>query len=167
MALYRAQRWNQSQAENSEFYFGPLSLLLFGAASFVYELMPGGPDYSPDVATTTSFFVDEQIPANWTNRVTPYSNSDVTNQIVEMYLLHPVLFGGNTADGMFAPYEMFIIETDHATLFRYLRRPPKLRRHRGRQDPLHNLGDRDSLPPLPACHRISSLRSERCYYSNG
>ncbi len=33
LALYRYQRYQQSLAENPDFYFGPLSLLLFGAAS--------------------------------------------------------------------------------------------------------------------------------------
>lgn len=114
LALYREQRYYQSLAENPDFFFGPLSLLLFGAASFLYELMPSGPDYTPDIETISSFFGAEQddngdwtfnnaeqIPANWTNRVSPYSNNDVTAQILEMYLLHPVLFGGNTADGSF------------------------------------------------------------------
>lgn len=84
LALYRAQRYNQSLAENPNFYFGPLSLLLYGAASFLYELMPSGPNYSPDEATISSFFGaqkqsdgsytfngNEKIPDNWTNRVAP------------------------------------------------------------------------------------------------
>jgi hypothetical protein len=35
MALYRAQRYNQSLNENGNFYYGPKSLLLYGAASFL------------------------------------------------------------------------------------------------------------------------------------
>lgn len=113
LAVYRKQRYDQSQAENPNFYFGPFSLLLFGAASFLYELMPSGPDYIPDVPTISSFFGAEQvngewtfngeekIPENWTNRLTPYSITDVGNQILSMYLLNPVQFGGNTADGVF------------------------------------------------------------------
>ncbi|KAK3678167.1 hypothetical protein LTR78_002263 [Recurvomyces mirabilis] len=114
LSLYRSQRWHQSQAENSNFYFGPLSLLLYGAASFLYELMPSGTHgYAPDLATISSFFgaqknsdgtwgfVHEKIPANWTNRVAPYTNNDVTLEIVHMYLENPVLFGGNTAAGSF------------------------------------------------------------------
>lgn len=114
LAEYRYQRYQQSLVENPNFYFGPLSLLLFGAASFLYELMPSGPDYTPDIETISSFFGAEQndngdwvfnnqekIPDNWTNRVSPYTNNDVTAQILEMYLLHPVLFGGNTASGAF------------------------------------------------------------------
>jgi len=115
LALYRLQRYNQSVKENPNFYFGPLSLLLFGAASFLYELMPNGNHgYAPDLETISSFFGAEQngdgtwsfnnmekIPDNWTNRVDPYDNQKVTTQILEMYLLHPVLFGGNTADGSF------------------------------------------------------------------
>lgn len=114
LATYRKQRYDQSLKENSNFFFGPLSLLLYGAASFLYELMPSGTNgYKPDLATISSFFgakkntdgtwafTAEKIPADWTNRVSPYTNNDVTNQILQMYLLDPVLFGGNTADGSF------------------------------------------------------------------
>lgn len=115
LSLYRRQRWQQSAAENPNFYFGPLSLLLYGAASFLYELMPNGNrGYAPDLETISSFFGvekqgdgsyafnnQERIPANWTNRVTPYSNTDVTREILALYLANPVLFGGNTADGKF------------------------------------------------------------------
>nr|POE76235.1 aromatic peroxygenase [Quercus suber] len=115
LAQYRLERYNQSRRDNPNFYFGPLSLLLFGAASFLYELMPSGTHgYAPDLATISSFFGAEQaadgtwtfnnhekIPDNWTNRVDPYDNTKVGAQIIEMYLLHPVEFGGNTADGSF------------------------------------------------------------------
>lgn len=114
MALYRSQRYAQSLAENPNFYFGPLALLLFGASSFLYELMPSGPTYTPDLPTISSFFgatqnADgsfspnnaEKIPANWHNRVTPYSNTDVTLEIIAQYLDHPVLFGGATGNGGF------------------------------------------------------------------
>ncbi|KAF1985111.1 putative aromatic peroxygenase [Aulographum hederae CBS 113979] len=114
LAEYRYQRYQQSLAENPNFYFGPLALLLYGAASFLYELMPNGNHgYAPDLETITTFFgavnngdgtwghVPERIPDNWTNRKTPYTNNDVTTQILEMYLLRPVLFGGATADGGF------------------------------------------------------------------
>ena len=83
LAEYRYQRYHQSIAENPNFYFGPLSLLLFGAASFLYELMPSGTqDYAPNLETISSFFGaekqddgtwafngKERIPYNWTNRV--------------------------------------------------------------------------------------------------
>jgi hypothetical protein len=115
LALYRKQLYDKSVVENENFYFGPLSLLLYGAASFLYELMPNGNhNYQPDLETISSFFGAqkndggtwsfnnvEKIPDNWTNRVSPYTNNDVTNEILKMYLLHPVLFGGNTASGSF------------------------------------------------------------------
>ncbi|KAK5709320.1 hypothetical protein LTR17_019891 [Elasticomyces elasticus] len=114
LSVYRNQRWHESQVENPNFFFGPLTLLLYGAASFLYELMPSGTHgYAPDLATISSFFgaekqsdgtwkyVYEKIPPNWTNRVAPYTNNDVTLEIVSMYLENPVLFGGNTADGSF------------------------------------------------------------------
>lgn len=114
MAKYRYERYMQSKAENPNFYFGPLTVLLYGAASFLYELMPSGPDYVPDVATISSFFGaqpdgqggwtstgGERIPPNWTNRVKPYTGTDVVGEILAQYLANPVLFGGNTGDGTF------------------------------------------------------------------
>ncbi|KAF8864569.1 hypothetical protein BDZ45DRAFT_669342 [Acephala macrosclerotiorum] len=114
LAKYRYQRYQQSLQNNPNFYFGPLSLLLFGASSFLYELMPSGPDYTPDEATISSFFGaekqsdgtytfngQEKIPDNWTNRVEPYTNSDVVAEILAQYLEYPVLFGGATGNGGF------------------------------------------------------------------
>ena len=94
---------------------GPLSLLLYGAASFLYELMPSGTHgYAADLATISSFFgahkntdgtysfgYDEKIPDKWTNRVAPYTNELVGKEIVALYLASPVLFGGKTSNGSF------------------------------------------------------------------
>ena len=114
LSLYRKQRWTQSQAENENFYHGPLSLLLYGAASFLYELMPGGPAYNPDLPTISSFFGatrsadggwefngQEKIPDAWTNRLVPYSIPLVAEEIFAMYSENPVQFGGNTGPGQF------------------------------------------------------------------
>lgn len=104
LAVYREERWYQSQAENPNFFFGPLSLLLFGAASFLYELFPSGTrGYAPDLPTISSFFLNERLPENWTNRIEPYSNRLVTEQILAMYFLAPVPFGGNVGPGTFVP----------------------------------------------------------------
>jgi len=113
--LYRYQRYQQSLSENGNFYFGPSSLLLFGAASFLYELFPSlGPAGAPDLPTMESFFGAqsdgnggytfndmEKIPSNRYNRRLPYSNNDVTIEIAAQYLEYPVLFGGNVAQGNF------------------------------------------------------------------
>ncbi|MCJ1418008.1 hypothetical protein MMC32_004353 [Xylographa parallela] len=114
LALYRSQRYAQSKAENGNFYYGPKSLLLYGAASFLYELFPSlGPAGTPDLATIASFFgavadghggwahVPEQIPPNWYNRVSAYTNLDVGTEILAQYLAYPVLFGGNAGLGNF------------------------------------------------------------------
>ena len=108
LAKYEKERYDQSKAENPNFYYGPKSLLLYGAASFLYELFPsGGNEGVPDVPTISSFFgavansdgsyshVPEQIPDNWYNRDSPYSLMDVGNEIMSQYLEYPVLFGGN------------------------------------------------------------------------
>ena len=114
LAKYRYQRYQQSLQDNPNFYFGPLSLLLYGASSFLYELMPSGPDYTPDYDTISSFFGaqknddgtysftgEEKIPNNWINRVEPYTNELVTDEILAQYLEYPVLFGGATGNGGF------------------------------------------------------------------
>lgn len=114
LALYRYQRYQQSLHDNPNFYFGPLALLLFGASSFLYELMPSGPSYTPDLPTISSFFGAqkqndgtyafnnaEKIPDNWYNRVKPYTNTDVTLEILAQYVEYPVLFGGSTGNGGF------------------------------------------------------------------
>ena len=130
LALYRYQRYQDSLAHNPNFYFGPLSLLLFGAASFLYELMPNGNHgYVPDLETISTFFGtskdasgkwvfnnNEKIPDNWTNRVAPYTNTDVTLEIVAMYLEHPVLFGGATGNGGFDALPTFGTDITKGTL---------------------------------------------------
>jgi hypothetical protein len=114
MAAYRKQRYEDSKANNPNFYYGPLALLLYGAASFLYELMPAA-NGQPDLATMQAFFGasqradgswyfnnQERIPSGgWTPRTTPYDNNGVTQQILAMYLAQPVLFGGNAGAGNF------------------------------------------------------------------
>lgn len=112
LAKYRYERYQQSLRDNPNFELGPLGLLVFGAASFLYELMPSGTrGYAPDEYTISTWFgaskqsdgsykfVPERIPDNWTNRVEPYSTVDVVEQILAMYLKYPVPFGGNTGKG--------------------------------------------------------------------
>jgi hypothetical protein len=70
LAKYRYQRYQQSLKDNSKFYFDPLSLLLFGASSFLYELMPSGTDYIPDEATISSFFgAEKQSDGSYTSKM--------------------------------------------------------------------------------------------------
>jgi hypothetical protein len=45
--------------------------------------------------------VPEKIPDNWFNRRSPYSNNDVTNEILTLYLKYPKLFGGNVGTNNF------------------------------------------------------------------
>ena len=124
LALYRFQRYQQSLASNPNFYFGPKSLLLYGAASFLYELFSSfGNAGVPDLATISSFFGAEsdgkggwrfnnreRIPPNWYNRKTPYTDTDVAVEIVALYLEYPVLFGGNTGKGSFDTVSFGAIE---------------------------------------------------------
>ena len=99
LARYRAERWDISQAQNPRFYFGPKALLLYGAATFLYELFPSSTTGVADQATIMSFFgavenpraeggfahVGERIPLGWRNRRKPYTLLDVSVQAVKMY----------------------------------------------------------------------------------
>ncbi|KAK4498625.1 hypothetical protein PRZ48_009135 [Zasmidium cellare] len=112
---YRYQRYLQSRADNGNFFFGPGSLLLYGAATFLYELFPSAESTgSGDEATMMSFFgankdangnyyqnSGERIPPNWRARTDPYDGLKVGAQIIAMYLERPVLFGGNVGPGNF------------------------------------------------------------------
>ena len=115
LALYRYQRYQQSLAENGNFYFGPKEVLLFGAASFLYELFPSfGPAGKPDLPTISSFFGaqsdgrggytfnnQERIPENWYNRKVPFTTTDAAAEVVAQYLEYPVPFGGNVGQNNF------------------------------------------------------------------
>ena len=123
MAQHQFNRYQNSKATNPNFFFGPKSILLYGAASFLYELFPShGPDASPIFLDTGSFYGTtnpdvkgnvkfnntEHIPINpdplglgWFSRTRPYNISDIVVQIVDLYTLHPVLFGGNVGVGNF------------------------------------------------------------------
>lgn len=109
---YRAERWRESQATNPNFFFGPGSLLLYGAASFLYELFPGS-NYAATPDTMMSFFgvnktesgdfkyVGERPPPGWKNRVAPYTLMLTGNEIGKMYQVEPEPFGGNVGQGNF------------------------------------------------------------------
>ncbi|CAF0824280.1 unnamed protein product [Adineta ricciae] len=83
-------------------------LLLYGAATFLYELFPNGTDKLPTEKVISSFFgakqtgngkwaaTPERIPSNWYKRETPYTLVDVAVEILKLYLEHIALFGGNT-----------------------------------------------------------------------
>lgn len=113
------KRVSEISLQPSSFSHGPKSVLLYGAASFLYELYPsnGG---QPDLATISTFFGAksdgndgwtfnnaEQIPSNWSNRPTPYGLADVATEVAAQYLLHPVLFGGNAGVGNFDLLDSF------------------------------------------------------------
>ncbi|KZM20083.1 Unspecific peroxygenase [Ascochyta rabiei] len=116
LAAYRSQRYDESVQENDNFFFGPLALLLYGASSFLYELFPSyGNEGTPDLKTISSFFgttadssapggwkyTAERIPDNWFNRRAPYTNNDVTIEILSQYVQYPKLFGGNVGKNNF------------------------------------------------------------------
>jgi unspecific peroxygenase len=124
MAKYRAQRYDESRRENGNFFFGPRALLLFGAASFLYEAFPSSLNLNtPDYDTISSFFgavkvsgpgnatggydkVPERIPKNWANRLLPYTLLDVLTEILAQYVSYPRLFGGNAGVGNFDPLDI-------------------------------------------------------------
>jgi hypothetical protein len=108
MAAYRSQRYDESLAQNPNFFFGPLGILLYGASSFLYELFaPYGTEGQADLDTMASYFgtaqdsngawryTAERIPDNWHNRRQPYTLSLGVNEVLAQYLAYPKLFGGN------------------------------------------------------------------------
>ena len=115
MATFMSQRYDQSKADNANFYFGPKSVLLYGAASFLFELFPSlGIEGDPNLAIEKSFFGAEdvgggkfvfnnaeQIPDEWFNRRRAMTLVDVANDFVQMYAMHPVLLGGNVGKNNF------------------------------------------------------------------
>jgi hypothetical protein len=114
MAAYRSQRYDESLAENPNFFFGPVAILLYGGASFVYELFaPYGPEGNADLSTISSYFgaaqdsngdwyhTPERIPDNWHNRRQPYTLPSGMNEINFMYWKYPKAFGGNVGKGNF------------------------------------------------------------------
>lgn len=115
MALYMSQRYAQSLADNGNFYFGPKAVLLYGAASFLYQSFPNhGIQGDPSLEIQKSFFgahaeADgtytfnnaERIPDDWFSRSAAYSLTDVVTEIVALYSQYPVLFGGNVGRNNF------------------------------------------------------------------
>jgi len=108
LALYRKMRYDEAVANNPNFFFGPGSLLMYGAASFLYGAFPsGGLKGNPDLATQMSFFGvsgepgnfvangNERIPDDWYSSVIPYDGKQIGPELFNMYLNYPVLFGGN------------------------------------------------------------------------
>ncbi|CAO2655084.1 Nn.00g118170.m01.CDS01 [Neocucurbitaria sp. VM-36] len=114
IAVYRSQRYDESLAENPNFYFGPKALLLYGAASFIYEVFPVfGPEGEANIDTVSTFYgavpngnggydhVPERIPENWSNRRTAYGILEIAEEIRYQYSYSPKLFGGNVGTNNF------------------------------------------------------------------
>jgi hypothetical protein len=114
MAAYRSQRYDESLASNPNFFFGPLAILLYGAASFLYELFaPYGPEGNADLATMSSFYgavqdsegnwvhTAEHIPDNWYNRREPYTLASGIDEVLFQYNAYPKAFGGNVGTNNF------------------------------------------------------------------
>jgi hypothetical protein len=112
LSAYRSRRYDESLAENQNFYFGPKALLLYGASSFIYEAFPGAQGKAT-IDKISSFFgavpnsagsydhVPERIPENWSNRRTAYGLREIGGQIRDQYFYAPKLFGGNVGKGNF------------------------------------------------------------------
>ncbi|KAM0798766.1 Chloroperoxidase [Usnea florida] len=122
LAQHQFNRYQDSKAKNPSFYFGPKAILLYGAASFLYELFPShGPaapaifldigsfygTTNPDANGNIAFNNTEHIPIaptgkpGWFSRTDAYNISALVVQVLDLYTAHPVLFGGNTGAGDF------------------------------------------------------------------
>ncbi|MCJ1360738.1 MAG: hypothetical protein MMC33_010747 [Icmadophila ericetorum] len=109
MVDYMGMRYKQSIAENPNFYYGPKVVLLYGAASFLFRLMPNftGDVGNPDLMVVSAFFGaekegdtfifngGEELPDEWHNRRTPLTLANVAEDFSTMYTMSPQLLGGN------------------------------------------------------------------------
>ncbi|TVY86128.1 Aromatic peroxygenase [Lachnellula willkommii] len=84
---FRYQRYVQSRLDNPQ-----LQVPSIDCALYTDDTFPFGAEQQ---SNGTWSHVPEQIPGNWTSRLTPYTLLDVALQILEMYALHPVGIGGN------------------------------------------------------------------------
>ena len=121
MVTFMGQRYDQSKADNPNFYFGPKVVLLYGAASFLFRLFPNfengdtapanlqniGPFFGA-VQTNTGitdpkfkFSGGERFPDEWHNRLTPLTLANVADDFITMYGMHPELLGGNVGKNNF------------------------------------------------------------------
>ena len=105
-------RWQQSQRENPNFFYGPIGLISYAASAFLPELYGDGESASTETIATFfgvgqgedgswTYGHNESIPAEWYARETPYGLTGVVKNLLAMYLENPVLFGGNTEEGHF------------------------------------------------------------------
>ena len=119
LAQHQFNRYQNSLATNPNFFFGPKAILLYGAASFLYELFPshgpaGAPAFidigafygttNPDAEGVVTFNNTEHVPTGgpgWFSRTDPYNISALVVQVLDLYTAHPVLFGGNVGVGNF------------------------------------------------------------------
>jgi hypothetical protein len=114
IAVYRSQRYDESLAGNPNFYFGPKAILLYGAASFIYEVFSVfGPEGEANFDIVSTFYgavpngsggydhVPERIPENWSNRRAAYGILKIAGEIAYQYGRFPKLFGGNVGTNNF------------------------------------------------------------------
>lgn len=119
LAQHQFNRYQNSKATNPNFFFGPKAVLLYGAASFLYELFPshgpaGAPAFidigafygttDPDTKGNVVFNNTEHVPIGgpgWFSRTDAYNISALVVQVIDLYTAHPVLFGGNVGVGKF------------------------------------------------------------------
>ena len=105
LAKYRYDRYVHSRTNNPRFYLGVKSLILWGAASFVYqgfgnategnasaskEVVRSFFEAVPDPKAKGGFrYQAERAPSYWYRRAEPYTLIGALSQILEMYSLHP------------------------------------------------------------------------------
>ena len=121
MVKFMGQRYDDSKANNPNFYFGPKVVLLYGAASFLFRLFPNfesGDTAPPNLQNIGPFFGavqtntgttapkfkfsgGERFPDEWHNRQHPLTLANVADDFITMYGMNPVLLGGNVGKNNF------------------------------------------------------------------
>jgi len=122
VAQHQFNRYQDSLNTNPNFFIGPKAILLYGAATFLYELFPShDPDGSPSLLDQAAFYgtsnpdtngqvhftTTEHVPINptggpgWFARTNQYNLTALVEQVIVLYTAHSVLFGGNVGVGNF------------------------------------------------------------------
>lgn len=107
VALYRKARYDWSVQHNGNFYFGPKSVLLFGASSFLYELFPSFGEFGTANPTTMSYFFQKVSEIGYRSVVgtseIPSESSWLRPPYSEIVMLTYLTFSGATPAQLVLP----------------------------------------------------------------
>jgi len=117
MTEQRLSAYQHSLATNPSFVFGPLQVIMYGAATFMYRVYGDNdgvrrPEFvnvfmgAQKQSDGSYIGVPEKIPDGWTNIEDSYSFTDALVELAGLYLAHTVLFGTNAGANNFLGINM-------------------------------------------------------------